>query len=197
MHTTTTYPLPGFPIDHLAEDGSRFQIRPMVPGDKAAVQAFFSTIAQGDRDYLKDDVLSEAVIGQWAEGMDYRRAIPLLAMDGDRVIAEAVLHRQRAQARRHVGDVRIVVDPAYRDKGVGRGVLRKLTQLAEQEQIERLLFQIVADVEEPARQAALMVGFVPIATFPDHVRDADGASHDLVTLEMKVHEQFPPLTNLY
>ncbi len=197
MSSATTYKLPSFPVEHLAEDGARFVIRPMLPADKAALQLFFKTIAKGDRDYLKDDVISAAVIDEWTDHMDYGRAIPLLGLEGDRVIAEGVLHRQRAPARRHVGSVRIVVDPTYRDKGVGRALLRKLAQVAKHEEIERLTFEIVADVEESARHAALMAGFVPLAVFSGHVKDADGTAHDLVCLEMRVQEQFPLPTDLY
>ena len=43
---------------------------------------------------------------------------------------KGTLHHRRAGARQHIGEVRIVVDPAYRNRGVGRGLLHKLIELA-------------------------------------------------------------------
>lgn len=191
MASTTVYPLAGFPVTHLAEDGSRITIRAMRPDDKDALLAFFRSVPEHDRFYLKDDVSSERVVSQWAENLDFRRAIPLLGLDGDRIVAEGVLHHRRTGARRHVGDARIVVAPDYRGKGVGRGLLHKLAELAEHEEIRLLQFEVVADVEEPARHAALTLGFSPVATLADHVRDLDGVEHDLIVMEMNVSEQFP------
>ena len=98
MKTSTTYPLPGFPVEHLAEDGQRFMIRAMQPEDKAALLDFFGTLTEHDRFYLKDDFCSDLVVDQWTTHMDYRRAIPLLAMVGDRIAAQGVLHHRRAGA---------------------------------------------------------------------------------------------------
>lgn len=197
MASTTTYPLPGFPSVHLAEDGTQISVRAMLPTDGDALLAFFRAIPERDRFFLKDDVCSDKVIAQWTENLDYNRAIPLLGLDGNRIVAEGVLHRRRSGARRHLGEARITVDPEYRNKGVGRGLLGKLAEIAEHEDIRCLQFEVVADVEEPARHAALLLGFTPVALLPDQVVDADGSPHDLIVMQMNVHEQFPPPPSVF
>jgi hypothetical protein len=106
MATATVYPIPGYPTTELAEDGTHIQIRPMVPGDEAALLAFFRRIPAEDRFYLKEDVTSAAVVRRWAREADYRRVVPLLALDGNCIVADATLHFRRIPARRHIGEVR-------------------------------------------------------------------------------------------
>lgn len=193
----TTYPIPGFPTTHLAEDGQRLTIRPMTPDDQAALRAFFETLPASDRYYLKDDVTAPEIVQAWASDPDYSRVVPLLATDGHRIVALGTLHQRRAAARRHVGEVRVTVDPAYRDKGIGRGLLHKLAEVARDRDLERLLFEIVADVEQPARHAAVMLGFVSSATLRGHVRDAGGGYHDLLMMELDLQQEFPPLPDKF
>ncbi len=197
MAHTAIYPIPGLPVEHLAEDGSRIEIRPLQPDDHGALLQFFKEIPAADRFFLKDDVTDPEIIEQWIANLDYSRALPLLALDGEQIVAEGILHHQRSGARRHTGEVRLVVHPAYRDKGIGRGLLHKLAELAQQEDVTQLLFEIVADKEEAARRAAMLVGFNPVAVLAKLVRDRDGAAHDLVLMQMNVAEQFPPRPNLF
>ena len=77
------------------------------------------------------------------------------------------------------GKVRIVVDPEYRNAGIGRGLLHKIAELAKDKGIYKLMFEVVADMEEAARRTALVQGFFPIAVLRDHVQDLEGKPHDL------------------
>ena len=186
MATTTVYPVPGYPTVHLTEDGVRMTIRPMLATDKEALLDFFRRIPEEDRFYLKEDVTSPKVIERWAESLDYSRALPLLAIMDDKIVGDGTLHHRRAGARRHIGEVRIVVDPEYRNRGVGRGLLYKLIDIAGDKGLKKLMFEVVADVEEPARHTAQLLGFVPVATLPGQVRDTFDDAHDLVILERRI-----------
>ena len=186
MATTTVYPVPGYPTVHLTEDGVQMTIRPMLPTDEEALLDFFRRIPEEDRFYLKEDVTSPKVIKRWAESLDYSRALPLLAIMDDKIVGDGTLHHRRAGARRHIGEVRIVVDPEYRNRGVGRGLLYKLIDIAGDKGLKKLMFEVVADVEEPARHTAQLLGFVPIATLPGQVRDTFDDAHDLVILERRI-----------
>ena len=88
--------------------------------------------------------------------------LPLLARDGDRIIGDGTLHGSRAEARRHIGEVRIVIDPEYRNRGVGRTLLRALLDAAHADdaQLEKLVFEVVANTERAATHTAEAMGFV-------------------------------------
>ena len=188
---TVTYSIPGFPTVRLTTQGDRYGIRPMLPTDEIAIVEFFLRVPAADRFYLKDDVTSPEVIEGWMEHLDYGRVLPLLATKDDRIIGDGTLHHSRAEARRHVGEVRVVVDPDYRNLGVGRSLLRCLAEVAHQRDIEKLRFEIVAGTEEPARRAAQVIGFIPVAVLHGHIHDIGGTPRDLVIMELNVSDAVP------
>ena len=187
----TTYPIPGYPTVYLTEDHAEMIIRPLLPEDRADLLDFFRRIPEEDRFYLKENVTDPRVVERWAEEVDYSRALPLLAIMDGKVVGDGTLHHRRAGARRHIGEVRIVVDPAYRNRGVGRGLLHKLLELARDRGVEKLMFEVVAGTEEAARHTALLLGFVPVAALPAHVKDVGGIAHDLLILEFRVPKEIP------
>ena len=183
MAMTTVYPIPGYPTIYLTEDGAQMTIRPMVPEDKDDLLAFFRRIPQEDRYYLKEDVTDSKIIERWAQTLDYSRSLPLLALLDGKIVGDGTLHHRRAGARQHIGEVRVVVDPSYRNRGVGRGLLHKLIDLAGDKGLKKLLFEVVADTEQAAKHTAQVLGFVPIASLVGHVCDPTGTPHDLLIME--------------
>ncbi len=186
---TTARTIPGYPTVRLTRDGGQMTVRPLVPDDKQALLEFFRGIPEGWRFYLKDDVTSSSVIDQWIERMNYSRVLPLVAAKDGKIIADSTLHHGRAGARKHTGEVRVLVHPEHRDKGVARTLLSELIQIASDRGLEKLVFEVVAGIEESARYVAQIVGFVPIGSLRDHVRDIDGTAHDLIILELNVKLQ--------
>jgi L-amino acid N-acyltransferase YncA len=171
---------------YLTTDGAQMTIRPMVPEDKDDLLAFFRSLPAEDRFYLKDDVTDPSMIARWAQTLDYSRVLPLLAFLDGKIVGDGTLHHRRAGARRHIGEVRVVVAPAYHNRGVGRGLLHKLIDIAGDKGLQKLLFEVIADTEEAARHTAQVLGFVPVAALPAHVLDAGGTSHDLMLMERRL-----------
>jgi L-amino acid N-acyltransferase YncA len=186
MATTTTYPIPGYPTVYLTSDGAQMTIRPMLPEDEDALLDFFRSIPPEDRFYLKEDVTDPRIIARWVQTLDYSRVLPLLAFLDGRIVGDGTLHHRRAGARQHIGEVRVVVAPAYRNCGVGRGLLHKLIDIAGDKGLKTLIFEVVADTEPAARHTAQVLGFVPVAVFPAHVCDLGGTSHDLIIMERRL-----------
>lgn len=186
MSTTTVYPIPGYPTVNLTEDGAQITIRPMVSEDKDALLDFFKTLSEEDRHFLKEDVVDPRVVQRWADNLDYSRVLPLLAIMDARIVGEGTLHHRRAGARQHVGELRVTVDPSYRNRGVGRALLHKLIDIAGDKGLKKLMFEVVADTEEAAKHTAMVLGFVPVASLPYHVRDLHGNIHHVLILEREL-----------
>lgn len=190
MSGSHIYKLSAYPKEVKLRDGSAVVLKPMTAQDADALQQLFLRVSPEDRHYLKEDVTSPKVVQRWATELDYDRALPLLAWVDNRVVADGSLHRTRSLGRRHVGELRVVVDPDYRERGLGTTLLHELATIAKENGLERLLIDAVAGREDAAIQSAEFLGFYRVATLPGHGKDADGHPRDIVILEMPLGKWF-------
>ena len=185
-----TYTLSAYPKTVGLRDGTSITLRPMQPDDAGALLAFFQKLSREDRFFLKEDVASPVVIQRWVDDMDYDRALPIIALDGDTIVADGTLHRSRANARRHIGQIRIAVADDYRNRGLGTTLLNELATIANEHGLERLLLEAVSDHEDDAIKAAEYVGFVRVGSLPGHAKDLQDRPRDIVLLEMPLGKWF-------
>jgi len=89
----------------------RYYCGPLAAEDSVPLLNFFRRVPAEERHYLKEDVTSPEVILAWTSNIDPSRVIPIVALVGDEIVADATLHRSRSRARHHIGEIRIVVDP--------------------------------------------------------------------------------------
>lgn len=178
------YKLSAYPKALALNDGSSLSVRPMAADDGPALLAFFRNIPDDERYFLKDDVISQAVIDSWTANLDYDRALPLLALDGDRICADAVLIRHRGDARSHYSEVRVVVDPEYRQRGLGRALLRELIDIAWDAEIEAVQGEFVEGVQDDALTTIRELGGCSAGRIEDAYRGRDNKPHDLIVLRM-------------
>ena len=184
------YKLTAYPKQVALRDGTPVTLKPMTQQDADALLKFFLRVPPDDRHYLKEDVTSPKVLQRWAAELDYDRALPLLAWVNGRVVADGTLHRTRAGARRHVGELRIVVDPEFRARGLGTTVMHELAAIANDNGLERLFFQAVTGREDMAIKAAEFVGFIKVGVLQSHAKDLDGHPRDIVLMEMPLGKWF-------
>ena len=182
--STATYTIAAYPKDVALKDGSDVTIRPVDEGDEQALLDFFLDIPEEERFFMKEDVTSPEVIRSWIAGRDYRQTLALLAIHDSKVVADAVLIRRRGNSRSHVGEIRIVVAPAYRNRGLGTTLIRELCDIADDAGLEKILFEAVADREQEAIKAAEWLGFLRLATIEDAAVDPLGHHHDVYLMAM-------------
>ena len=178
------YAIPAYPKQLTLRDGSALTVRPLGGTDGDALREFFLDIPEEERFFLKDDVTSAEVIRSWVEGLDYRRALPLVAVVDGRFVAEAVLVRRRGNARSYVGEVRVTVSPDFRNRGLGTALIRELCDIADDEELDKVIFELVADMEEDAVKAAQALGFLQLGTIEGGARDQAGHPHDILIMSM-------------
>jgi L-amino acid N-acyltransferase YncA len=178
-----------YPKDIMLRDGDKVTVRPLDSSDKIRLLEFFERIPEEERYYLKENVASAKVIQGWTTNMDLSKVIPIVAVVGDAIVADATLHLNRTPARHHLGEVRVVVDPAYREVGLGGRLIREILDIAANLGLVKVVFELVAQREMEAVFAAERVGFKEVATLEDRVKDFWGNYQDLILLEIPVADR--------
>jgi L-amino acid N-acyltransferase YncA len=173
----------------MLRDRTEAIIRPLAEADKTALLNFFQRIPEEERYYLKENVTAPAVIQEWTSNIDCQRVFPIVALHEDEIIADATLHLRRARARQHIGEIRVVVEPGYREVGLGGRLIRELLDVAAGLGLHKVVFELVADQDEPAILAAGSAGFREVAVLKEHVRDMWGNFQDLVLMELPLKER--------
>jgi ribosomal protein S18 acetylase RimI-like enzyme len=160
------------------------EIRRIEPADRGALEDFLDRIPDADRTFLKEDVADPGVVDAWARPGDARS----IALEDDAVLgylAVIPLHGWSS----HVGEVRIVVDPAYRGRGVGRTLARHAVLEALGLGLAKMVVEVIAD-QEALIAMFRGLGFEPEALLVDHVRDRSGELRDLLVLAHSVERQW-------
>jgi ribosomal protein S18 acetylase RimI-like enzyme len=167
------------------------EIRRLEAGHEAALARFLARIPDGDRTFFKDDVDDPDVISAWVRG---RRAACALALDGDDVVGYVGVFPLTGWSS-HVGEVRVVVDPVHRGRGIGRALTRQAVREALALGLTKLVVEVVAD-QEAAIGMFRALGFDPEALLADHVRDQHGDVRDLMILAHSVDSAFAALDSV-
>jgi L-amino acid N-acyltransferase YncA len=178
------YKLEAFPKRVTLRDGSAVEVRPLRDSDAELLLAFFARVPEEERHFLRDDVTSPKVISRWLSELNYDRALPLVAIDEGRIVGDAVLTRSRHGAYRDVAGLRVVVDPAARQRGLGTALMKELCDIAADAELERVTAEFVAGVQDDAIGAAERLGFLRAATVHELLRDAKGRPHDVVVMSL-------------
>jgi L-amino acid N-acyltransferase YncA len=156
------------------------EIRQLTETDGAAVERFIERIPEGDRTFFKEDVGDPEVIEAWKRP----GAARALALDDGEVIGYAAVVPLHAWSS-HVGEVRVIVDPGHRGRGVGRALARQAVADALLLGLTKMVVEVTADQEATVAMFRSL-GFDPEALLADHVRDRTGELHDLLILAHSV-----------
>jgi GNAT superfamily N-acetyltransferase len=181
--------LDGFPKLLTLEDGTSVVVRPLQPPDEAALLSFFRGVPEQERYWLREDVADPEVIRRWLADLNYARVLPLIAERDGTIIADGTLHRRGYGARHHLGELRLVVSPAYRGRGLGYALLVELIEIAQASGLDRLEAEIVTGAQTAAVEAIEQMGFEQMARLPGHLVGADGARHDLALFVYRLQEE--------
>lgn len=177
------------------------QVRGLDASLVGPLRDFFGRVPESDHNFFAEDVFAPGLIEAWLNDSRGRRA---LALDGGADVAAADEAADAAGANggahantavvvgyvavvplvgwsSHVGNLRVVVDPAVRGRGVGRALSRYGLRTGLEMRLTKLVVEAVADAL-PAIGMFESLGFEPEALLRDHVRDRSGTMRDLVVL---------------
>jgi L-amino acid N-acyltransferase YncA len=174
-------PLEEYPKEATLKDGRVVTIRPLGNGDFDKLYAFFQTLPEEDRLFMRHDVTDPEVVGKWVKELDFDRAIPLVAEHDDKIVADGTLHLTRHGWATHVGHIRLVTARTHRHVGLGTLIARELVRLAEKRNLEKLQSQVIEDNVGSVRLFEKL-GFRTCAVLKDLVKDQKGIKRNLAIM---------------
>jgi L-amino acid N-acyltransferase YncA len=136
----------------------------------------FGELSERDLTLIKEDLTDPDAVREWAA----RPGQQWVALDGHDVVGYAAV-RPLPEWSDHVGELRLVVDPARRRAGVGRALARHALIEAVRAGRRKLIIEL-ADDQKSALAMFTLLGFTGEAVLRDHIRDRNGEFHDLVML---------------
>ncbi|MFM2083078.1 MAG: hypothetical protein RL380_1769 [Verrucomicrobiota bacterium] len=180
-----------FPKDLKLKDGLKCRCRPLRKEDEAGFHKFFLAVPEQERMFIKHRVTDLAVIHGWCHDIDLGRNLPLLALDDGEIVAAATLHQQLGGWKRHIGRVSILVHPGYRSRGLARGLVTEIVQIARSCGLERIEAEFIGE-QEAAMKVFAFLGFTPLLRLEDYVKDMTAITHDyvLMGIDLRVDDEY-------
>ncbi|MFH1418700.1 MAG: GNAT family N-acetyltransferase [Planctomycetota bacterium] len=173
--------LSAYPKTVKLKDGAAAIIRPLDRDDFEKLLAFFQELPDEDRIFLRHDVRDPGLIRKWTASLNLDRVIPLVACDGDALVANGSLHIMPNECMKHVGHIRLVTARSHRHRGLGGLMTRELVSLAQARDLEKLQAHVIED-NIGAVNMFTAVGFKKEAVLTGMIKDRNWKSHNLAVM---------------
>jgi L-amino acid N-acyltransferase YncA len=169
-------------------DGRSVVIRPVEHGDVPGVARFAAGLSSHDLLFMNRDIQHARVIDAWMNAVKDGEIDTLIAVDGDEVVATSGVLRDPRSWSAHVAELRLIVSPAMRSKGLGRVMLAKCVELAIESGAKKLTARMTPD-QAGAITLFEEAGFRGEALLRDQVCDREGNYFDLAVLALHPERQ--------
>jgi ribosomal protein S18 acetylase RimI-like enzyme len=170
-------------------DGSEFTIRRIEPDDADALLSYAKTLPRHDIVYMRRNLSTQAGIDKWFRALDNGNTFAYVAVQDEKIVGYSSINTSGLDWSSHVADIRVSVSPDVRKSGLGRVLVREAFRLAVTLEIEIVRASMTPD-QKGARALFEELGFKNEAIMKDHVKDLDGAYHDLLVMAVNVDAFF-------
>ena len=174
-----------YPQETILRDGRKVLLRPFTEKDVDALYTFFQHLPVAYRRFAWDPIENRAIVERWGREIDYAKALPILAFDGNRIIADATLHRRKGGPLRLVGRIKWMIDPAFRGVGLGTTLVNHLINIARERGLRHVNSMLISDLEADSVKTLETLGFKSYLQ-PAYGTDPDGNQHDMTKLILKL-----------
>ncbi len=159
--------------------------RLMEASDRDQILAFGRSLPNHDLLFLRIDITDPKVIDDWVENLQKERTITVLAESKGELVGWASLHHNEVLWTRHVGEIRVLLNPDLRGFGLGKTLANEVFGIAKDMGLQKVMVQMTTD-QRGARGMVEALGFRPEALLADFVMARDGQTHDLLIMSYDV-----------
>jgi GNAT superfamily N-acetyltransferase len=180
-----------FPLSSELRDGTSVVVRPLARDDETRLQKFLRAVPEEERLFIKQPLSDRATVRGWCRHPDFEHNLPLLMLDGRRIIGEATLHQRLGGWKRHIGLITLLTHPEYRGRDVSKILVSELIEIARQCGLRRLEAEVNGE-RKIALHVLAQLGFSKLMHLYDYVLDMETVTHDyvLLGLDLRVDEEY-------
>lgn len=165
--------------------GGQVVFRLMTEADAEGVLAFVRSLPEEDLYFLINDIRDQAGMNRWISGIRDRSSFTVLAEQDGKLLGYGTLHRGHLRWTGHLGEIRILVAPSQRGKGLGKLLGREVFALAHDMGLRRILARLTS-AQTPARRLFHALGFHIEAILAECAIDNEGRTQDMIFMSYDV-----------
>ncbi len=174
-----------YPREISLDKGSSVTFRLMEAADRETIVTFAKSLPPNDLLFLRLDIATPEGVDEWVSNIEAGRTITVLAEANGAVGGYASVHHDEVLWTRHVGELRVIVGPEYRRRGLGRRLTDEVFAIARDIGLRKITAQMTPD-QKGARATFERLGFRPEALLADFVVDREGLPRDLLIMSHDV-----------
>jgi len=180
-----------FPLTFNLRDGTEVVVRPIGKRDDTRLHKFLLSVPEEERLFIKKPLADRAVVRDWCRNPDFQRNLPLIMLQGQKVIGEATLHQRLGGWKRHIGLITLLTHPEYRGRDVSKILVSELIEIARSLGLSRLEAEVNGE-RKIALSVLSQLGFNKLMDLEDYVLDMKAVTHDYVLLgmDLRVDDEF-------
>lgn len=161
------------------------ELRPLEPGDEAAVLAFARSLSPHDLLFARRDLTQPRVVRAWLAAVAAGEIHSQVALGGGEIVGYNALITDPLSWSAHVGEIRIMVGEKWRRRQVGRLLAQAAFNKAVELGLEKLTAAMTVD-QHGAIALFEDMGFRGEALLRDHVRTHAGETCDLAIFSHEI-----------
>ena len=160
-------------------------IHSLLDCDDDALARFVAKVPPHDLLFVDRDIREPKVLAAWRSAIERGEVHSLVATVEGEVVATTAIVRDSKSWSAHVAELRMMVLPDWRGRGVGRTLLATSIDRAVTDGATKLTARMTSD-QRGAITLFEEAGFRAEALLADHVRAPDGELHDIAILSLDV-----------
>ena len=166
-------------------NGKTFTFKLLERSDREKSLAFARLLPADDLMFLTFDITDSKDLDAFIESVENNKALSVLVESDGKQVGFGSLSYNQLEWTRHLGEIRLLVNPAYRGYGLGKLLVNEVFVLAQELGLRKLVAQMASE-QRGAIKAFEHLGFKAEALLADHVIDWQGRTHDLVIMSHDV-----------
>jgi len=163
------------------KDETEVLIRELTAEDLERSLAFFQSLPEEDRAYLRRDVVQREVVERRIRELRSGDVMRLVGTVDDQIVVDGSLEISSEEWKKHVGEVRLIVARPYQRKGLGLLMARELFLLAAGAKMEDVVVKMMRP-QKAARSIFHRLGFRQEVVLPDYLKDLEGGKQDMILM---------------